>query len=311
MAILKRTLLILLLLPSPIAWAAAPHAYFDWLSQKSEKIVSNAYRTQAEINRDTAPSHVPNAYVKYDSNQDAAKLTLFQNKSGLSGDGQLRPSLDNSGYQGMSGEISTGNLLFTWDAKWGNGFLDVETEGLKSQKSFQLSRIGSGDTRRIEIRTRLSRSDPSYIADVDNRGYVFEFAGEKQPMGRGGCNGDCQINDFTVQGNTWTRYWCFVDFDNETYSFWMADENNSPVKLFDNFAMNYTTGLNSFWFEYNSSNSRTGPEIYGWFRNFVVLQNVENVDAIVAQGANIGAGPSTSSPPDTTPPSAPTNLVAN
>jgi hypothetical protein len=312
MAILKRTLLtLLLLLPSQIAWAQSPHSYFDWLAQKSEKLVANSYRTQTEIELDTAPGGRPNAWIKYDPNQDAAKITLTENKSGLSGTGQLRPSFDNSGYAKGGFEISTGNLLITWDAKWGSGFLDVETEGLTSAKTFMLSRMGSGDTRRIEIRSRFSHSDPSYIAESDIRRYIWGAAGDPQPMGRGGCpqnsDGNCQINGFAVQVDTWTRYWCFVDFANGTYSFWMADENTPPVKLFDKFAMDFTDGLNAFWFAYNSSASRTGPEIYAWFRNFAVLHNVSNVEAMVAMGANAGAGLSE----DTTPPSPPNNLAVN
>ena len=311
MAILKRILLTLIFLPSSIAWAQSPHAYFDWLSQQSEKIVANAYRTQTEIDRDTAPKQRPNPSIVYDPGQDAARAIHFSNKSGVSSSHQVRPSFDNSGYAKSPGfEISTGNLLITWDAKWDSGFLDVESQGLETHKEFQLSRMGSGETRFIEIRSRYVLSDPTYISKIDVRSYDLGHAGDTQPMGRGGCpqnsGGNCQINDFDVQVDTWTRYWCYVDFDNKTFSFWVADENNPPVKLFDNFTINYPYGLNAFWFEYNSSQSRTGPEINAWFRNFVVLQNVSDVDATVAQGANVGDGPT-----DTTPPNPPTNLTVN
>ncbi len=316
MAIFKRTLLILILLPSQIAWAQSPHDYFDWLSQQSESIVSNAYRTQAEIDRDSAPKFRPNDKIVYDPAHDAARVRHLANNSGVLSTNQVRPSLDNTGFaKSPNLLISTGTLLFTWDAKWGSGFLNVKNQGLEVHKEFQIGsqEIGHED-RWLEIRSRYSLSDSTYISKIDLRSYIHSHAGDRLPMGRDGCpanpGNDCQINSFEVQVDTWTRYWVFIDFGANTLTFWMADEKNTPIKQFDAFPVIWSQGVNGFWFEYNSSQDRTGPEISAWFRNFAVLRNVSNVNAIVAQGANVGAGPSDPSPPDTTPPSAPTNLDA-
>jgi hypothetical protein len=49
-------------------------------------------------------------------------------------------------------------------------------------------------------------------------------------------------------------------------------------------------GLNSFWFQYNSSQDRTGPELYTWARNLVVLRNVSNPESLVQLGSDVGGG---------------------
>ena len=69
-------------------------------------------------------------------------------------------------------------------------------------------------------------------------------------------------------------------------------------------------GVNAFWFEYNSSAKRTGPEIDAWFRNFIVMQDIADADAMVTMGANVGAGVTDPPPlvPRSSPPSSVTDL---
>lgn len=326
MEILKRALLILLLLPSQLSWAESPHAYFDWLSQRPSMIVANGYRTDTEIDRDSSSPNRPNAMVSYDNVKDAAKITFAENVTNLK---RVKPSLDNSGWNTnlLPFEITDGNLLFTWDAMFGSGF-SVLNNGddlvwpKPTFKTFHISKEGRIDKRRWEVRTVFNQfdEDPAHVAGVDYRMYEWDPAGLDKPVGKGGCpenpGGNCQLSNFIIDADIWLRYWMYVDYDGGTVSAWVADENTAPVLMLDKMPVNFDAsdagrGVNNFWFQYNSSQQRQGPEIYAWFRNFAVLQNVADVDAIVAQGKKVGGGLSDPSPPnsDTTPPASPTSLL--
>ena len=323
---IRGALLILLLLPSPMAWAQNQHDYFDWLAQKPSRIVANSYRTQAEIDRDSAPKWRPNPMVKYDNVEDAAKITFAENVTNLT---VVNASLDNSGHSNSlpDFEYTDGNLLFTWDFMYDSGFLILNNGDdlvwpRPTFKNFQAVRNGSPlDKRRFEIKTVFNThdEDPNHIGSVSYRTYEWmPQGGITQPAGQGGCpqypSGDCQIGEFVIDANVWTRHWVFIDYDGGTVSAWVADENRAPVVMFDQMPVTFDVeaGLpvNGFWFQYNSSQQRKGPEIYAWFRNFVVLRNVSNVDAIVAQGKKVVGGISNLSPPnsDTIPPASPTSL---
>ena len=60
-------------------------------------------------------------------------------------------------------------------------------------------------------------------------------------------------------------------------------------------------GLDNFWFEFNSSQTRSGGALNIWARNFAVLKNVANAQDIVNQSGD---------PQATLQPKAPLNLAA-
>ena len=273
--------------PTPVS----AQSYFDWLSSQTETILSRSYKSQAEIDGDLH-GKLPSNNIHFDPEENAAKITIKENSASIQ---QIRPNFPAQ---------SSGTLLFTWDAKWGEHFARDRT-GLNNHKTYQLSHDGPGDDRRIEIRNRYSLVAPPSISTVDVRLYYHDSAEGRAPAGP-------QAAQFIIEPSTWTRYWAYVDFDTSTFSMWMADENRQPIALFAALPIAWTNGhsrtnnflLNQFWFEYNSSQSRTGPELFAWFRNFVVMKNVADVNSVIAQGANVDG----SSPPSDAAPGAPSNL---
>jgi len=274
----------------------AQYPYFDWLAAQSQTTLAISYRTDAEIQADTGRNQRPNALISYDAGRDAARAH-FPPGLGSYSTTQIRP-----GFYGNFFHVDSGNVLFTWDVQYSQTFDTFPAEGIRTHKAYQLSYNGGGDSRRIEIRTRFSDAGAGEIAKIDVRRYVWGGEGDSAPMGRGGCGGQCQLNEFTVMPETWTRFWAFVDFESAQFSLWVADENRAPVQLFDNYPLVITSPLNAFWFEWNSSQSRTGgADAYIWFRNFVVMRDLSDPDAVVAQGARFGA--------DTVPPAKPAGLA--
>ena len=98
-------------------------------------------------------------------------------------------------------------------------------------------------------------------------------------------------SNFTAQGDTWVRFWLFLDLDNNEGSQWIADETQAPVLIHDRNLLTFSgadgtgtdtgPGIDQFWFEYNSSQSRTDamPDLFAWFRNFVVLKDLSFAEA--------------------------------
>lgn len=261
---------IALLLGLCFAWSPAnADSYIDGLRDAPETILFRAYDTQAEIDADinaVKPENRKNPPV-YDPAQDAAKWTFTGGD--VSVVDQLRPEFST---------VSSGNLLFVWEARWDTGFSGDLGE-LKTHKAFQLSNKGGGDERRIELRTRFSKASGSDVAKVDARGYIWDPSGQPLPG---------QVNEFTIGGGKWTRFWGFVDFDNRQFSFWVADEDTGPVKLFDQLQYSdMSGGLDNFWFEFNSSQSGPESPLSIWARNFIVQRDVSNVQNIVSQGAPV------------------------
>ena len=188
-------------------------AYFDWLSGLPQVVIYRAYDNQNQINQDIYAIKPENRVRPpvYDAALNAARWTMTGASIAI-GD-QMRPSFPT---------ISSGNVMFVWEARWESGFAG-DLGGLDTHKAFQLSKTGSGDERRVEIRTRFSLASGQGVAKVDARGYIWNPSGQPLPG---------QINDFTIQAETWTRFWAFVDFSNRQLSLWVADEHTNPVQLF-------------------------------------------------------------------------------
>ncbi len=61
----------------------------------------------------------------------------------------------------------------------------------------------------------------TFVAAVDTRTYWFTPAvGDDAPL-------EPQVGSFNIKPDTWTRFWAFVDFDNDKYSYWIADDEDA------------------------------------------------------------------------------------
>jgi hypothetical protein len=262
-----------------LAWdpaGSATSSYWSIVSSHPDMVLAKRYNSQSQINADSKPS--PNPYVTYDSVEDAAKIQMVT----ASLPNQVRPKLPQT--------HSTGTLLFVWDAKWHDHYGNATYRaGLSTHKCFQLANsLGPGDQRRIEPRMQYAMALSPDIAKVDTR--VYPSPGTPRDTVQP------QLAQFTVKPGAWTRRWAFVEFVTPTtvrYSEWIADETRAPVRIFNRASLTLPNigGLNQFWFEYNSSQTRTagaGP-LVSWFRDLVVLAGLSESEAVllVSQGAQV------------------------
>ena len=257
---------------------AFAESYFDWLSSLPETMVFRAYDSQAEIDADinaVDPANRVNPPV-HDSAMNAARWAV--GGANISNRDQLRPTFP---------VVSSGNLLLVWEARWDRAWSGGDLGELTTHKAFQLSKLGSGDERRIEIRTRFPRASGNEVAGLDARGYVWNPSGSPLPG---------QITDFKIVADTWTRFWAYLDFDRGEFSLWVSDDSRAPVALFSSLKYSdMNRGLDNFWFEFGSSQkSRTGPSpAYLWARNFTALRDVSDISQIVSQGVALRPNPPT------------------
>ncbi len=257
-------------------------SYFDALSSMPNVVHAKSYRTQASIDsdRNTSGSNFVQSAILYDRSMNGARFLFPANRANPAS--ALKPEYDGAGI------VDSGNLFFTWESRWDPRWANENNrQGMRTHKTFQLGILASrSDQRRIEIRTGYS-SSLNEIGRIDFRRYQWEAPGNQQPLPN-------QVGNFVIAPDTWTRYFAFVDFDARQLSVWVADATRAPVQLLDRFQFTtmdpggiLTSGLDSFWFQYNSSQSRIGPELYTWARNLVVLRDVSNASQLVQQGASV------------------------
>jgi hypothetical protein len=139
----------------------------------------------------------------------------------------------------------------------------------------------------MAIGTRVDLANSPDVARINHHRYVSIAEGSSQPM-------PGQIEEMIIRPNTWTRFWSVLDFDQGTDSQWVADENTPPVQLFDKLPIVYsadvTSGIDGFWFEFDSSQDHTGATIYSWRRNFAVLKNLTDDPSYYVQvGVQVAA----------------------
>lgn len=282
--------------------AQSPHAYFDLLSAKPEMLISKAYRTQAEIDADMVASH---GGTVYSATEDAAEFTervgVGDDDGGIPIADQLRPPFE------PNLTMSSGNLLYCYELKYPSEFVaDGAVNGVKTYKSTQIRKDRGNRAQTIEPRYRFHQVNSPYVARVDIRIYG---------NGNGGYTTDRgalapQVDEFYVLPNVWTRHWLFLDFDNDTLSYWVGDETRSNVLVIDHAPMDWDREfpgalLKDFWFEFNTSSHKDDgvPELNFWARNLVMLKDVSNASSLVSQGDSGGGGGV-----DVSPPASPQNL---
>lgn len=254
--------------------ARADHPYFDWLNTLSQVHLSRAYRSDAEITPEVNAVNPNNRIVPpfYDSQMDAARFTVQPGWSGIAVQDQLRPEFP---------RVTSGNLMFTWDVRWDPAF-QANLGGIQTHKAFQMASSTTNDERRLELRTRFNFVSAPDLAELDIRRYNFGFSGDDTPP--------TDVR-FILQPDRWTRFWTLVDFTTNQFSLWVADEQRQPVLVVDRLQFtNFNGGLDQFWYEFNSSQSRSGgASLAIWTRNLVILRDVADPDTIVSQGALVAA----------------------
>lgn len=238
------------------------HAYFDFLVAQPEHYHSRAYRSMEQIIEDSGRTR---SRVDYDPAQDAARWTFGPDVGSMTAADQLRTF-----FEPLTEENQ--NAFYTWEGRWSALWM-TNRGGIETHKAFQIGGIEGGRTPRgLEPRTRFSRAMDGFVASTDCRIYGWS------PSAPGPADTFADLDaEFDVAPETWTRYWMFIDWENLQVSMWVGDETRAPIAIYDRSEFNSMSpaALESFWFEFNSSQSRSDPEtLYTWGRNLVVLRNI-------------------------------------
>lgn len=254
---------------------AHAETYFEWLVAQPEHHSSTSLRSQAEVIENIGYEDLSKATTVYDPVMDAAKFTVPANEDDINPGDQINHEFP---------YVDSANLLVYWEALapayWAQ---DGDVDGVRTFKAFQLAR---DDDLALEFRYLFRQADPNHVARLDTRVY-----GNKQGVEIGsGSSAQPQTGEFHILPDKWNQFWAFVDFDNNQFSYWAGDEDREPVRLLDaipfDWQVNYGSqyGFDGFWFEFNSSQDRQGPEAYMYGRNLVVLRNVSDLESIVTRG---------------------------
>lgn len=304
----------------------SPHAYFNQLAARPDKLYAYSLRDQAQLNQLSSGSSTSITYSPatddYPNRQDAAKVVL---PGGLvSIPDQVWLPLNVTG---------PASVLITWDAWWGREYV-TEIGSLSSHKAFQISSPITSAELWWEIRTRFTLGPASAVGTIDSRGYMpqtvnadgsYMFFGPRT-LTAGHPSSDFRqpmlpsLSTFVIQPETWTRFWALVELrDGPLYdrlSLWMADERVEPVQIYDQLEMTAAQDmLTKFRLEYNSSGDRASTvPLVGYARNYAVLRNVADPTSLFQRPGAGGElppyvpGPTPTPTPTPTAPSAPRNL---
>ena len=251
--------------PEPPAPNPEDHVYFESLLAHSNYFASAHLRTPQNVEDNVYYSRKERATTFYDPVHDAARMIHPPGSGSIMIGDQIRPTFP---------QVIDGTAFFYWEARMDSNWCvksGGEVYGLQTQKAFQLSRDFDLT---LEPRHRYVNAPNGRKAALDVRTYVGPGGGPADSMPQDGV--------FITDCDTWTYYFLFLDEDNNVISYWAADENQAPVRILNQGATN-NVNPNSFWFEFNSSQSRNGPEAYAWGRNFAALRNitVQEAEALV------------------------------
>lgn len=254
--------------------SAMSQTYFEWLIDRPEILSYTDLQSQSEVINNVFFSDKSKASTTYDSQFDAAKFIVKSGNASIEIGDQVRHEFP---------FVNSGNLLVYWESLapsyWArNGGVD----GVNTYKAFQLS--DRGDLA-LEFRYRFSQVDAPYVARTDVRVYGNQSGVEIGP----GDSAAPQTGEFNILPNKWTRFWAFIDFDNNRFSYWVGDQDREAVKIIDSIRFDWSQnyggdqGFSEFWFEFNTSQDRpSGPNALMYGRNLAILRDVSDQNSIVA-----------------------------
>ncbi len=196
------------------------------------------------------------------------------------------------------GTVDGHTYLFTWDALYTPSMIAGAT-GLGNYKTFRFEPAW------LQVDTRFDGTfgnwskTPGFNASTDigvaamrsgnNMGGVDDWSlttGYQAGPGITTPQLAPQITPFILKPNVWVRYWVQIEQranDYEYMTFWVADVNRDPVKLFDRVRLSLPksgvspNNITKFLVEFNTSTNtlRAGrADFVAYTRNFVALQDV-------------------------------------
>ena len=253
---------------------AADHPYFNFLREQPEAVADNSGRTDAELDRDCPEVNRP--YYTLDRRADAT-LVSHTEEGG------------NPGSLYCTFPVIETRALFVWECRWPEEWIEAR-DNVNTHKCFMVHSGGNGDERRLETTILYSKADPGYLAKLSIRLYhwiYFDELGAVQDI----IGSQRFLEPFQLKPDTWITFWQDVDFELGTFSMWAADGTMAePVQLLHDFPIDYEAdpihgraGECSAWrTQYNTSQTPTPPSVpVGWWRNAVILKNVEDPQRLV------------------------------
>lgn len=256
--------------------SALANQYFEDLVARADHYASTDLGSAQEVEDRVYFARKERATTSYDATHDAARFILPAGSGSIAIGDQVRLYYP---------RVSDGNILIFWEMRADSYFAqNGDIDGLETYKAFQLS---DGGDLTLEPRMRFAQVNAPFVARTDVRHYGSGSGVASGPFDSVGG----QTGEFNILPEVWTRFWVFVDFDNNRFAYWVGDENRATVPILDfvpfNWMANYGSGFgfDEFWMEFNTSQSRNGPESYLWGRNIVVLRNVSDPTAVVEAGS--------------------------
>ena len=213
------------------------------------------------------------------------------------------------------GTTDGNKYLVTWDGYWTDSYLNT---GLTNHKAFQFS--SGGDNIWLEPQTNFAGGgaygagcfdESVHVAGIGIRSYnaingdpdYSKTAGNSARI----TNGEPiapKVGVFCLYPNRWTRFWMEIEQranDYDIMSFWVADEVQNAVKIYDKIPVSVRTatgGIDKFWLEFNTSTAYLPPErlanqrdLVAYIRNVAALKNYSSADSFLIKPGAAGTLP--------------------
>ncbi len=242
--------------------ASSDYPYFEQLVAHPNHHSNAHLRTQQNVLDNLHFSRKNRATTYYDAEHDAARFIHKPGWGSIVGGDQVRHPFP---------VVNDGTVLIYWASKMDKSWsANGDVFGLETQKAFQISR---GDDLALEPRHRYAKANKPRKAWLDVRTYVgVNRRGPADAVAP-------QVGNFYTYPERWTYYWFFIDVDNKELSYWVSDEEQPVKQILRRAGFDGSRGWTHFWMEFNSSQSRRGPEAYAWGRNIVTLRNLSYAEA--------------------------------
>jgi hypothetical protein len=259
-----------------------PNDFFEELAQRPETVFAYSLRTQAEVEQYTHGDNDP-ALLRYDEEMDAARITL---PADIPSAQQLWLPIHMA---------EAGQTVIVWD--WRGSENWVYENGLRVHKMFQVRRQSdhiwlepgsvylpdAGGTRHSRVRIYAGVGPDTFSPDGG-----FDFSD-----GFGDIHYDSDSigpvhSNFTSPADTWVRLMLVIEQqpDDPWAHVWYygAHEGHdpTPILLDAQISLPSDAGVEGagrphhFDFEVNTSATRTGPEVWCWGKNVVVMRGVDD-----------------------------------